>query len=558
LDLYEPSRLPRAALKQHVITLGKTGAGKSSTMRLLVENLLSLDRPVCVIDPKGDWWGIKLNRSGRGPGYPVIIFGGEHADIPLTVHAGAYVAELVATGNRPCIVDLGGWTVGDRTRFFIDFAQALFRHSRSPLWLCIDEAHNFAPQGKIMDPQAGQMLHWANRLASEGRGKGITLLSASQRPQKVHKDYLTSHETLIAMRVIHPLDRDAIKDWVDGCPDLDRGKEVLRSLASLKRGEAWVWSPEIGFGPERIQFPLFATYDSFAAPTGEMTGKLRGWAAVDLGEVRARLAAVVEEARANDPAVLKAEITLLKRKLMVAPKEVDPQLLANAEAAGYARGKAEAAEIWRQLRSKLKGLDDLLAPIAAEVEKQPRQIGCHIIPARSSLTGPASPPNAEEIKSDATLTGPQRELLAALAWWRDMGHAAVTRPQLAAKAGWKTKGSHLRNRLSELRTGGLIEYRLHTVALTPAGNAVAPQPDLGVSLVDSIRSALNGPQREVFDALLDLSLGGHAVLSRDQLAEQLAWDAAGSHLRNRLSELAAMEIVDYPARGQVALQGWVR
>ncbi len=68
--------LPDAALRQHVITLGKTGAGKSSTMRLLVEDLLNIERPVCVIDPKGDWWGIKLNRSGRGPGYPVIIFGG--------------------------------------------------------------------------------------------------------------------------------------------------------------------------------------------------------------------------------------------------------------------------------------------------------------------------------------------------------------------------------------------------------------------------------------------------------------------------------------------------
>jgi hypothetical protein len=43
-----------------------------------------------------------------------------------------------------------------------------------------------------------------------------------------------------------------------------------------------------------------------------------------------------------------------------------------------------------------------------------------------------------------------------------------------------------------------------------------------------------------------------------QFAGRLGWDAGGSHLRNRLSELAAMEIVDYPARGQVTLQGWVR
>jgi hypothetical protein len=45
---------------------------------------------------------------------------------------------------------------------------------------------------------------------------------------------------------------------------------------------------------------------------------------------------------------------------------------------------------------------------------------------------------------------------------------------------------------------------------------------------------------------------------RVNLAERLGLDSANSHLRNRLSELAAMEIVDYPARGQVALQGWVR
>jgi hypothetical protein len=335
-------------------------------MRLLVEGLLTDGKPVCIIDPKGDWWGLKSSASGKQPGFPVIIFGGDHADIPLTAGAGAYVAELVATGNRPCIIDLGGWTVGDRTRFFVDFAQALFRHTRGPRWLCIDEAHNFAPQGKIMDPQAGQMLHWANRLASEGSGKGITLLSASQRPQKVHKDYVTSHETLIAMRVIHPLDRAAIKDWIDGCPDQDKGKEVLRSLASLKRGEAWVWSPEIDFGPTRLQFPLFATYDSFKPPTGETAGKLKGWAAVDLDEVKAKLAAVVEDAKANDPAALKAEIARLKRELSSAPTVVDAEALHEAEEAGYRRGYDQGVAAMRSVNERMQkqtqlAIDDLAA-----------------------------------------------------------------------------------------------------------------------------------------------------------------------------------------------------
>lgn len=181
-------KLPAAVLEQHLIVLGKTGAGKSSVMRLLVEGLLDQQKPVCIIDPKGDWYGLKSSADGKRPGYPVVIFGGDHADVPLNAHAGAHVAELVATGNRPCLIDLGGWTVADRTRFFIEFASTLFRTTRGRRWLVIDEVHNFCPQGKVHDPDAGKALHWANRLASEGRGKGIQILAASQRPQKVHKD----------------------------------------------------------------------------------------------------------------------------------------------------------------------------------------------------------------------------------------------------------------------------------------------------------------------------------------------------------------------------------
>src|SRR5262249_45761598 len=147
-----------------------------------------------------------------------------------------------------------------------DFASTLFAKNVGELYLVGDEFHNFAPKGKILDPQAGKCLHWSNRLLSEGRGLGIVCLTASQRPQKVHNDSLTSHETLVAMRVIHAAARGAIKDWIDGCGDPAKGKTVLDSLANLARGEAWVWSPEIGFGPTKVKFPMFSTLDSFAPP----------------------------------------------------------------------------------------------------------------------------------------------------------------------------------------------------------------------------------------------------------------------------------------------------
>ncbi len=309
--------IPNKALDQHLIALGKTRSGKSSKVRVMVEYLLSKKLPLCILDPKGDWWGLKSSADGRSPGFPVVIFGGDHADVPINEMSGKYVGELIASGNRPSIIDVSKMRVGERTRFFSDYAEALFLHSRGTRYQVIDECHNFAPQGKILSPQAGEMLHWSNRLASEGQGRGIILLAASQRPQKVHKDFLTSCETLVACRVIHKLDRDAIKDWIDGCADPTIGKEVIASLASMERSDAWVWSPEIEFGPKKIAFPMFETYDSFK-PQNQSVGKLRGWADVDLSEVKAKLATVIEEAEANDPKKLRERIRELERNPVTA------------------------------------------------------------------------------------------------------------------------------------------------------------------------------------------------------------------------------------------------
>src|SRR5260221_11937652 len=107
--------IPVGALAQRVIALGKTGAGKSSAMRFLVEGLLDDGRPITIIDPKGDWWGIKSAADGKRPGYPVVIFGGEQPDVPINPHPGPAVAGLGATGNRPSLIDLGGCVGGRRT-----------------------------------------------------------------------------------------------------------------------------------------------------------------------------------------------------------------------------------------------------------------------------------------------------------------------------------------------------------------------------------------------------------------------------------------------------------
>lgn len=555
--------IPDAALAQHIAILGKTRSGKSSVMRGLVEGLLDRHMPVCIVDPKGDWWGLKLARDGKHAGYPVVIFGGEHADVPINAHSGAHVAELFATGNRPCLIDLGGWMVGERTRFWIDFASTLFKLTKGLRWLVVDEVHNFAPKGKIMDPDSGKALHWTNRLASEGLGKGLAMIFASQRPQKVHNDTLTSAETLIAMRVLHPADRVAVADWVKGCGDLELGNEVLNSLAQMDRGEGWAWSPEIGFGPSRIKYHLFKTYDSFRPQTAEDAQSLQGWAQVDLEEVKAKLATVVKEAEANDPKRLRVRISDLERELKKG--HVPAGLLVEADSVGYVRGhEAGVAEGFNAGRSKgradvlegnllhllkvardkvqlanadlneiIKGLLEIAPIVPAELQQRADTAVKHSVPfanwAKSPIPG-------EGVK----LQRAERLILSALAQYPE-GRSKV---QVAILTGYAVGGGSFSNALGALRSAGRLDGDSNRMRITAAGlEALGPFEPLptGKALLSHWLGQLGKAERKALEAVAEVY---PRTLSKEQIASRAGYEAAGGSFTNALGRLRTLELIE--------------
>jgi len=558
--------IPSAALAQHTIALGKTRSGKSSKLRVLVEHLLDEAKPVCIIDPKGDWWGLKSSASGKSSGYAIVIFGGEHADVPINEHSGAHIAELVATGNRPCLIDLGGWTVGARTRFFIDFASTLFKLTSGTRYLAIDEVHNFCPKGRIFDAEAGKMLHWANRLASEGQGKGLVLLAASQRPQKVHNDFLTSCETLIACRVIHKADRDAIKDWIDGCADLATGRDVLATLAQMQRTDAWVWSPEIDFGPEQLTWPMFRTYDSFK-PQSPDVGKLKGWAEVDLEDVKAKLVTVVKEAEANDPRRLKARIAELERQAhapaaragvdnealavrlgeRIATLEADNRALEqhrDAIAGAFKRLQKQADDA----RTKLLRLaddtfvmQDALPPCPTLTKTSAPAPAARTTPTRIALpsrpvvtSAPRSRANGSG--GDASLDKGQRTVLTAIAQHAD----GCDRTQIAVLTGYKQSSRKLF--MQQLRRSGYVTEGWPAVAtdagLRALGDSLEPLPT-GSQLREHWLSKLQGGERTLFEALCDAYPHG---MTAEQLEQTANYKSSSRKLF--LQKLAARKLIE--------------
>lgn len=323
----------------------------------MVEGLLDHKQRVCIIDPTGAWNGLRSSASGKRVGYPVVIFGGAHQDLELGYQTGEVIAETIGTTSTPSILDTSLMKIKARTIFMAEFADALIRKNKGPLHLIMDEAHLFAPQGKVNSPQAGEMLSAVNNLVSLGRSRGLRIVLITQRPAKLHKDSLSQCETLVAMRLIAPQDRNAVREWIEDNADKDQGQEIISSLATLKTGQGWVWAPELGI-LNRITFPHIKTFDSGAAPSGKQSKK-HVWAPIDMDAIRDKLKSISVEVVANEPSVLKQRIAALEKELKnrpavkeaVATSKAD---LIDAEHRGWEKGWKQYGDADRKNRTALE------------------------------------------------------------------------------------------------------------------------------------------------------------------------------------------------------------
>ena len=311
--------LPLDAVTQTFAVLGKRGSGKTNTASVLAEQLIKHDLPVVYVDPIGVTWGLRHSRDGKSAGLPVIILGGEHADVPLEETGGAVIADFVIEHRRPVVLDLGLFSKGAQRRFMLDFAERLYHKNRAALHVMLDECDTFVPQRA--EHGAERLVGAVNDLVRKGRARGLGVTLISQRPALISKDVLTQVETLVAHRMTGPQDRDAIARWIEHNADQD-GREVLASLQQLKDGEAWVWSPSWMKRLTRTRVHLRETFDSSATPkAGERVAAPKRAAEVDLGALRERLAATIEKARADDPRELRRRISELEKLVKARPAE---------------------------------------------------------------------------------------------------------------------------------------------------------------------------------------------------------------------------------------------
>ena len=142
--------LPTEALDDRIAIVGTAGSGKTYAAKGFVERLLESGARVAIVDPLGVWWGLRASADGSAPGYPVVVFGGRHADVPITSDMGAALGRMIAGEALVCVVDLSDLgSIAARRRFMAAFAEALHEANEEPLHLVLDEADLWAPQRPI-------------------------------------------------------------------------------------------------------------------------------------------------------------------------------------------------------------------------------------------------------------------------------------------------------------------------------------------------------------------------------------------------------------------------
>ncbi len=210
---------------ESVAVLGIKGSGKTNTAAVLIEELLVAGLPLTIVDPEGEYWGLKEC-------FEILVVGqGDHVDMEIDTDQVAGLAEFSVRQGVPVILNLEGYDRDEAAALLQRYLRTLWQvcfQVRRPYELVLEEAHEFVPQG-VRTPVKEILA----RIALRGRKRGLGLISISQRSARVDKDLLTQAAVLFLHQVVHPVDMKVYQDLIPLPP-----REVEEQVRQLARGQA--------------------------------------------------------------------------------------------------------------------------------------------------------------------------------------------------------------------------------------------------------------------------------------------------------------------------------
>ena len=212
--------------------LATRGAGKSWLAAVQAEQLIKAGYPVLILDVVGEYWSLKAK-------YPVVVFGGRHADVPLDPHVGAEIARTVLDRRLQAVIDLTSMRRADQPFFIADLVTELYEYGlqvKTPCWLLIEEAQNFIPQ--VGNPPCKRPIL---DIVEMGRHAGLGYCLVSHRSATIDKTALGLADIIIFKRLTLPHDLQVVREFFKGKDP--RFIDTVKTLPGLANDEALLYYP---------------------------------------------------------------------------------------------------------------------------------------------------------------------------------------------------------------------------------------------------------------------------------------------------------------------------
>lgn len=238
-----PFCLPADLGDRKIALLAQSNKGKTYGLGCILEELAEVQRPFIATDPANNLWGLRVLPDGTPSDLQIVIFGGDHADLPFEKDHGERLAELLLETPVCAVIDISFESANAVRQFMGAFAGRLMRSKPDvPRAIILEEAPVLIPQ-KAFGVAAQVCKAAVAKLATIGGNFGYGVIPASQRAATIDKDVLSQCDALIVMGMTHRKDRATVQEWMEAKDVDERAKKAFDELGSLRPGEAWYWSP---------------------------------------------------------------------------------------------------------------------------------------------------------------------------------------------------------------------------------------------------------------------------------------------------------------------------
>lgn len=560
LHVVQDLPFPDDAVTETFAFIGRKGAGKTYGAGRFVEELLEIKAQVVVVDTVGNWYGLRLSKTGKRQGYDLPVFGGEHGDVPLERTGGALVADVLVDRNVSVVLDLTLFNQSARQQFMVDFAERLFHRKtrqRSPMHLVLEEAQRLIPQqtqgkGGLIPRLKGAM----EEIVRIGRNYGIGCSMLTQRPQSVDKEVLNQTECLVVFQTVGTHERRAIKEWI-----VDKGLDVdlIDELPSLPVGTAYVWSPQwlSTLGKHKV-LPK-RTYDTSATPKlGMKRLPPRPLSKGDLQGLHAAMAESITKAEEHDPSALRRKVQTLTTELaklreqVAMPTEPKVETRIKEKSVFTPRDRTLLSRFCNVLTSEGNRLEHLIEGMRGDTLAAANLINTVqrmvvVGEPTVSLKAPVQPPVKQprtlkpaKSEGDVQLIGKMRDMLAALA--ATEGHT-LSRKQLAVQVGMSVKSGGFNNYVGMLSRQSLVATANGQVSLTETGAYYADGVEIARTPEEVFALWLPKLVGKTKDILTLLFKHPTRIFTRAQVAEEVGMSVSSGGFNNYVGMLSRLNLI---------------